>query len=178
MKKTLVIMLIAAALAAAETLWENPYDSDSYERVVTSWGDYECMDDFTLDEDASIESITCWGASLVWECDFLVVIFQNWWDWPELPLYSATVTGELTMVDYQIKRLDLALPDTLALDAGTYWVEIYSVEEEFDWAVANDGNFRYNGFDIGYDGFFGVYGEWTPSTVTETSWGAVKALSR
>jgi hypothetical protein len=177
MKRIVVIMLIAAALTAAETLWENPYDSEGYKRTYASWSDWVCMDDFTLDESASIETFTCWGASDVWECDFLVAIFANWWDWPGNARWSEVVSAELTWVENNIKRVDIEPLSPPSLSAGTYWIEFYSLEEEFDWAVGYDGNFRVNYVDTGDDGFFGVYGEYTPA-VAETTWGAIKALSR
>ena len=160
MKKILVIMLVVASLAVADVLWENSWDIDEDQNGLQSCGVNHCQDDFALPGYAVVESFTCWGYFSHGRDDpFDVTFFEDDNGHPGDPFWSETITDTILTHEYGgVWRIDMTPESPIELFAGIYWAEFYYTELWFWWAAGADGNMHLNGYDYGYDAFFGIYG--------------------
>jgi len=148
-----------------DILWENPFDYSLCTNGYNSSDGYRCADDFVLDDDATIESFTCWSIFTGGHPQpFEVTVWIDSGGAPGTEQWSETIS-DVTDTDtgysgwgYTMYQTDMVPADTFDLSAGTYWVEFFWTSTYFYWLVENGGNLRQNGAPMGVSGFFAVNG--------------------
>jgi hypothetical protein len=155
----------------------------------SSWGPHYTQDDFTLETDAILYAVECWA--YYWhEPDyhpqpFYVGLRYDHYGMPG-GYYRAsycshpeeTFTGDVYMGKYPVYhyRLDLIDEFGIGIEAGTpFWLEIYSVAEDFSWGTRHPGNLYYTWQQYDCSAFFRLLGTPLDTGVEPASWGEIKA---
>jgi hypothetical protein len=170
-----------------QVLWEEPYDFSYMTGGFSSWGPHYTQDDFTLETDAIISAVECWAYYGV-EPDhhpqpFYVGLRYDHYGMPGgyyaasySPHPEETYTGDVYMGIYPVYHYLMNLIDDIGVEAGTpFWLEIYSVAEDFSWGTRHPGNLYYTWQQYNCSAFFRLLGTPLDTGVDPASWGEIKA---
>jgi hypothetical protein len=196
MTRMTTLLLCAVAFSAVpvsadddlEVLWEEPYDFSHLTEGFWSYGPYYTQDDFTLGTYSVLQAVECWAFYSPEEPDyhpqpFHVNLRYDHYGMPGqiyIASYSYDVEETYTGDDYQgrypVYHYRLNLIDDIGIEAGTpFWLEIYSVAENFKWGARNQGNLYYMWNQYDSSAFFRLLGTPSGEEVQPASWGEIKA---
>ncbi|HUT98628.1 MAG TPA: hypothetical protein VM054_06095, partial [bacterium] len=167
-----------------QVLWEEPYDFSHLSGGFGSWGPHYTQDDFTLATDAVLQAVECWAYYYPDEPDhhpqlFHVGLRYDHYGMPGeyyiasyCPHPKETFTGDVYLDMFPVYHYRLNLVDDIGVEAGTpFWLEIYSVAENFDWGIRNTGNLYYTWTQYDASAFFRLLGTPLDTDVQSASWG-------
>jgi len=195
MTRITILLLVVVAFSAVpapadddlQVLWEEPYDFSHLSGGFGSWGPHYTQDDFTLATDAVLQAVECWAFYYPDEPDhhpqlFHVGLRYDHYGMPGeyyiasyCPHPIETYTGD-DYLGLPVYHYRLNLVDDIGVDAGTpFWLEIYSVAENFDWGIRNTGNLYYTWTQYDASAFFRLLGTPLDTDVQPASWGEIKA---